>query len=164
MARRLSGAVVFSRARTRCWGGGCSRRNVRPGLRPARPAGLGGPRWITSLAELDRPYERLVWFGTQTQDLSSSAWTAGEETALEAAGIEVAFARRLHAFKRSAERVGLTRVRKHLLAVELSASEQAFHPIWLQTAATLGDRRPLLLEDLIDEDKAPKKKKNAKKK
>ena len=114
------------------------------------PPAAGGPRWITSLAEIWAPCKRLVWLGAHTSDVSSSKWSVHETAVLKKAGIEVDHTEASLSAKRDAERAGLRLVTEQLLVIELSAhSEVRFHPVWIQARQSFEARKPSRLEDLL---------------
>lgn len=117
-----------------------------------RAAAAGGARWIRSLAELQEPCDRLIWFGVHSENTPAVSWSAEEARQLLDAGIDVDFEPRRHALKRDAERAGLMRVAHTLLAIELAgAAATPDHPVWLAAKAALGRQKPVLLEELIAE-------------
>jgi len=117
-----------------------------------RPPEAKGPRWICSLAEVDRPCPRLVWFGVHSEEGPSEHWTSLEAAQLTRAGLDAGFEERRHAAKRSAERASLKWASGPVLAVELAAkADIPFHPVWLDIKGGLGNRQPESLERLIAE-------------
>lgn len=122
--------------------------HIQPCLQAA-----GGPRLVTSLAEIIYPCARLVWLGLSTSDLRPCRWTALELRQLRAMGVDLDDGSRSLAALREAERRGLSRVTEALLAVALpDDAEQRPHPLWLQVWQTLhraGEKDPLGLEDVL---------------
>jgi len=114
---------------------------------------MGGPRLVSSLAEITTPCSLLVWLGLGTKDRSVPGWTALERAAIKEAGIDVDDGRRGTAALRDAERRGFCHVTKSILAVALPADEETRpHPVWLQIRGGLsqgGQANPLPLEDIL---------------
>lgn len=117
-----------------------------------RQAGVGGPRWIRSLAELDAPCKRLLWFGVHSQGSSSSPWSVAEVATLTKVGLDMDFDERRHRLEREAERAGLRRITGPVLAIQLAtAADVPLHPLWLEVGAAFGNRKAELLEDILAE-------------
>lgn len=114
-----------------------------------RPAGAKGPRWISSLAELDGRVERLVWFGVHSSGGLDMPWSAADAAALTKAGLDIDFEARRHALKREAERAGLRRVTGPILAVQLAtAADVPLHPLWIELDLA-AHGKPVLIEDKL---------------
>jgi hypothetical protein len=102
----------------------------------SHPEAAGGPRLVSSLAEITTPCARLVWLGLGTADPPGPRWTALEYGQLRAAGIDLDDGSRTLAALRDAERRGLAHVREAVLAIALPEDqERRPHPVWLQIAA-----------------------------
>lgn len=113
-------------------------------------AGAGGPRWIQSLAELDGPCKRLLWFGVHSSGMGSSPWSVAEAEALAKAGLDMDFEERRHTLERVAERSGLLRVTGPVLAIQLApAADVPLHPLWLEIGAGSGDKKAEIVEDVL---------------
>jgi hypothetical protein len=98
----------------------------------------GGPRVVTSLAEIGAPCTRLVWLGLGTADRVVSRWSVLDQERLRAAAIDLDDGSRFLAALRGAERRGLLSVAESLLAIALPADEELRpHPIWLQVQGGL---------------------------
>ncbi|MFB3818072.1 MAG: PD-(D/E)XK nuclease family protein [Candidatus Methylomirabilales bacterium] len=117
------------------------------------PEAAGGPRLVTSLAEITAPCVRLVWLGLSTGDPPAPRWTAVECARLRAAGIDLDDGSRALAALRDAERRGLAGVREAVLAIALPEDqERRPHPVWLQVAAACkaaGVTQPVDLERVL---------------
>jgi ATP-dependent helicase/nuclease subunit B len=113
-------------------------------------AGACGPRWIQSLAELDAPCKRLLWFGVHSEGSSAAPWSVAEAAALTKAGLDMDFDERCHRLEREAERAGVRRITGPVLAIQLAtAADVPLHPLWLEVGAAFGDRKAELLEDIL---------------
>lgn len=126
----------------------------------SRPEADGGPVHVTSLADIVRPVERLVWLGLSTGDPIESAWTVEDLAELRERGIDLDDGSRELALRRSAERRGLLCVRERLLAVGLPDDEKHRpHPLWQQIQEGLNAggeplRRGVPLRRVISGDRA----------
>jgi hypothetical protein len=79
-------------------------------------------------------------------------WSGEEARRMLECGLDMDFEARRHALKRQAERAGLMRVSRSLLAIELAdKAETPGHPVWLAARAALAGSDPVSLEDLIAE-------------
>lgn len=94
---------------------------------------FGGPRLVTSLANITAPCARLVWLGLGTAERVMSRWSVSDRQRLRAAGIDLDDGSRFLAARRGAERRGLLSVGDTLLAIALPEDEELQpHPVWLQ--------------------------------
>jgi hypothetical protein len=117
-----------------------------------------GPTRVRSLAEIDAPYDRLIWLGLATDDATGCRWSTQQLTALHAAGIDVDDGSKNLTALRTAEVRGYCYAREASLAVLLPRDlDQRWHPLWLAVRCLLPDQdlnAPPVLEDIIAQDGA----------
>ena len=127
---------------------------VADGVR-ARPfiEAEGGPLRVRSLAEIDAPFDRLIWLGLGTEDAAGCHWSTNQLHQLRSAGIEVDDGSKALSALRSAEARGYCYAQQAFLAVLLPQDlEKRWHPVWLAIRGLLPDRdfeQPPVIEDLI---------------
>jgi hypothetical protein len=113
-----------------------------------RPAEVAAPRLVAGLEELDGPCDRLIWLGLSARNRPTIPWSRHELAALADAGVPVDDGSADVAALRAAERRGLLRVARELVAVELPGDDELrAHPVWVRIQAGLGDQgHPVGLE------------------
>ncbi|MFC1761514.1 PD-(D/E)XK nuclease family protein [Planctomycetota bacterium] len=113
----------------------------------------GGPVLVRCLAEIDAPFERLIWLGLGTEDPPACHWSTRQLRELRSAGIELDDGSKAITALRLAEACTCAYVREAFLAVSLPQDqEKKGHPIWLTVHGMLADNdldQPLVIEDLI---------------
>jgi ATP-dependent helicase/nuclease subunit B len=118
-----------------------------------QPQAAGGPRRVSSLAELGASVSHLVWLGLGTSSGPQCPWTKSELESLRNAGFDVDDGGRYVAGLRQAERRGLSMLGRSLLAVGLPGDRDLRpHPVWLQVLQGLrlgGTEDPLNASDLL---------------
>ena len=116
----------------------------------------GGPRWVSSLAEIRHPYKRLVWLGMTTETGPVCDWTQHELQALNRCGIELDDGTEEIRSLREAEICGFARIEEAVLFVSLPhEQEKGIHPLWLRIGSLLepqGRKEPVELEKLLSQD------------
>jgi len=119
---------------------------------------VDGPTRIRSLAEVDAPFDRLIWLGLATEDAPGCRWSSHQLTALRTAGIEVDDGSKSLTALRKAEVRGYCYARQAALAVLLPRDlDQRWHPLWLAVRCLLPEQdlnTPPVLEDVIAHDDA----------
>jgi ATP-dependent helicase/nuclease subunit B len=112
-----------------------------------------GPTRVHSLAEVDAPYDRLIWLGLATDDATGCRWSTQQLSALRAAGIAVDDGSKSLTALRTAEIRGYCYAREASLAVLLPRDlDQRWHPLWLTVRCLLPDHdlnAAPVLEDII---------------
>ncbi|MGO8748050.1 MAG: hypothetical protein ACLQNE_18915 [Thermoguttaceae bacterium] len=87
-----------------------------------------GPIRVRSLAEIDSPYDRLIWLGLATNDAPGCRWSTHQLMTLRAAGIDIDDGSKNLAALRTAEVRGYCYARKATLAVLLPRDlDQRWH-------------------------------------
>lgn len=112
----------------------------------------GGPTLVTSLAEISRPFRRLIWVGLSISDAPLCKWSTQQLQQLRSNGIDIDDGSRGLSALRSAESRGLSLVTESMLAIHLPQDwEQRLHPIWLAIQNCFAaDYRPTSIEALIE--------------
>lgn len=113
----------------------------------------GGPMRVRSLAEIDRPCERLIWLGLGTADAATSLWSAHQLRKLRSVGIDLDDGSNVLSALRAAEVRGFSFVREACLSILLPQdSDKRDHPIWLAICGLLPQhdrKKPQIVENLI---------------
>ena len=115
----------------------------------------GGPTRVRSLAEIDAPYDRLVWLGLGTEDAQACRWSTHQLRQLQDAGIDIDDGSTALSAQRSSEARGFCRIRESFLAMLLPQDiEKRWHPIWLAVRGLLSEEHrdePPVIDDLVAE-------------
>ncbi len=80
-------------------------------------ASIGGPTRVRSLAEIDDDYDRLIWLGTNTSDLSSGKWSVKQRREFKQAGVEIDDGSAQLRSLRAAEARGLAHANESMLVI-----------------------------------------------
>ncbi len=110
--------------------------------------------WLKS----DDDYDRLIWLGTNTSDLSSGKWSVKQRREFKQAGVEIDDGSAQLRSLRAAEARGLAHANESMLVIRFPQNEeQREHPIWLAIAGKIkefhngSEWRSEVIEDLIIE-------------
>ena len=103
-------------------------------------AAVGGPTRVRSMAEINDTYDRLIWLGTTTSDLSSGKWSVKQRREFKQAGVEIDDGTAQLRSLRAAEARGLTYASESMLVIRFPQNvEQREHPIWLALAQKISE-------------------------
>ena len=112
-----------------------------------------GPQRVRSLAEIDAPYDRLIWLGISAEETPGCRWSTLELQALRTANIDVDDGSNELVALRNAEIRGYCYAREASLAVLLPRDlDQRWHPLWLAVRCLLPAQdfdTPPVLEEII---------------